>query len=147
MRKVASNCFNVPCSNRRTSTSDISFWRWSIVACACKPHPKKKKNKFCGVGSSSPWTRPSAPRCGDKSKASTAPATMQVDRSKVGIVRKDVSGVAIDWVIGRSFSHKGDGSMYNQAYVTARCSFTRAFVLCVCSSEVRKEAGPPFEWS
>ena len=30
--KVASNCFSVPCSNRRTSTCDVSFLRWSIVA-------------------------------------------------------------------------------------------------------------------
>ena len=33
------------------------------------------------------------------------------------IVLEDGSGVAIDWVTGRSYSREGDGSMHNQAYV------------------------------
>ena len=33
-----------------------------------------------------------------------------------GIVRKDGSGVAIDWVTCRSCSHEGDGSVCNQAH-------------------------------
>ena len=40
-------------------------------------------------------------------------------RTRVGIVHEDGSGVAIEWVTGRTPPH-GDGSMYSQANVRAR---------------------------
>ena len=43
MRQVALNCFSVPCTNRRTSTCDISSLRWSIITCVYKPHQNKNK--------------------------------------------------------------------------------------------------------
>ena len=52
------------------------------------------------MGSSSPWTRPSAPRCGDTHKVQRAPSV----RPWVEIVLENGSGVAIDWVTGRSYS-------------------------------------------
>ena len=71
-------------------------------------------------------TRPSALGCGDTSKAlASGWCSLEL---KVGIVfKKDGSGVAIDWVTGRSYSRthkrvKGDGSMYSQAHVTIRSS-------------------------
>ena len=57
------------------------------------------------VGGSSPWTRPSAPECGDTLKA---PAGDQRP-----IVLEDGSRVAIDWVTGRS---------YSSATETAQCT-------------------------
>ena len=51
------------------------------------------------MGGSSPWTRPSAPECGDTLKALAGGV-----RSRVGIVVEDGSWVAIDWVTGRSYS-------------------------------------------
>ena len=56
------------------------------------------------MGGNSPWTRPSAPGCGDTLKA------LAGDRSRVGIVLEDGSG--------RTPPH-GDGSMYSQANVRA----------------------------
>ena len=52
------------------------------------------------VGGSSAWTRPSAPECGDTLKALAGISV----RSRVGIVLEDGSGVAVDWVTGRSYS-------------------------------------------
>ena len=49
-----------------------------------------------GMGGSSPWTRPSAPVCGDTLKAPASDQRL--------IVLEDGSGVAIDWVTGRSYS-------------------------------------------
>ena len=61
----------------------------------------------------SPWTRPSAPGCGDTSKAQAKNVPGRGHQN-------GGSGVAIDWVTGRSYSHpsevSGDGSMYSQAY-------------------------------
>ena len=61
------------------------------------------------MGGSSPWTRPSAPGCGDTLKV------LAGDQRPIqgGIVLEDGSGVAIDWVTGRTPPH-GDGSMYSQ---------------------------------
>ena len=53
------------------------------------------------IGGSSPWTRPSAPECGDTLKA------LAGDQRPIyggGIVLEDGSEVAIDWVTGRSYS-------------------------------------------
>ena len=51
------------------------------------------------MGGSSPWTRPSAPGCGDTLKALASSAWF-----RVGIVVEDGSGVAIDWVTAESYS-------------------------------------------
>ena len=50
------------------------------------------------LGGSSPWTRPSAPGCGDTSKASASSCSIKgEDQGNVG------SGVAVDGVtVGRS---------------------------------------------
>ena len=67
-----------------------------------------------GMGGSSPWTRPSAPACGDTSKASASASWIWDEKKKGG------SRVAIDWVTGRwTLAKKGDGSMYSEAYVSA----------------------------
>ena len=63
------------------------------------------------MGGSSPWTRPSAPECGDTLKALAGDQRS----SRVGIVLEDGSGVAIDWVTCRSYS----SAMYSQANVRA----------------------------
>ena len=49
------------------------------------------------MGGSSPWTRPSAPECGETLKALESSA-----RPGVGIVIEDGSRVAVDWVTVRS---------------------------------------------
>ena len=54
------------------------------------------------MGGSSPWTRPSAPACGDTLK------TLAGDQRPIQVgdrrQKEDGSGVAIDWVTGRSYS-------------------------------------------
>ena len=42
--KVELNCFNVPCSNRRTSTRH-SFLKWSTVVCFHKSDQKKNNRR------------------------------------------------------------------------------------------------------
>ena len=53
------------------------------------------------VGGSSAWTRPSAPECGDTLKGSSGRPASDLGW---GSSREDGSGVAIDWVTGRSYS-------------------------------------------
>ena len=70
-----------------------------LVGCAQGEQARLAKTvKVQALGGGSPWIRPSAPGCGDTSKA---PAAQKKSRSGA---RTDflVLGVAIDWVTGRS---------------------------------------------
>ena len=55
------------------------------------------------MGGSSPWTRPSAPECGDTLKA-LASGRFSLDLRWGILFKKTGSGVAIDWVTCRSYS-------------------------------------------
>ena len=62
------------------------------------------------------------------------------------IVRKNSSGVAIDWVTGWSCYHEGDGSLYSQAHVFSTASFKRSrpgsWVLKKCCGKRVQVAAP-----
>ena len=68
------------------------------------------------MGGSSPWTRPSAPGCGDTLKALASFGLIQGgDQGNLAPGSLSTGSPA-----GRAPPH-GDGSMYSQAYVRARC--------------------------
>ena len=71
-----------------------------ILECAQGTGKAGENGQHSGeMGGSSPWTGPSAPRCGDTLKAPARFGSIRVRN-----VLDDGSGVAIDWVTRRSFS-------------------------------------------
>ena len=85
---------------------------------------------------SSPWTRPSAPGCGDTSKASVSFGSIQgADPEQPG------SGVAVDWVTGQSCSSAVKAGRRLKVQSGLRKDCTYVFPILVSWSVAVRDSG------
>ena len=99
------------------------------------------------MGGSSPWTRPSAPECGDTQGSSGRPAS---DLGWGSSSKTALGSLSTGSPAGRTPPH-GDGSMHSQANVRAgkvlRPPLRALPPVIVVTRKVLREADGPFEMS